>query len=94
MFVKEFELKVLEQQSLLALDVVLKVTPTIWWDAHTEGRNNWSQCRRLMQVDGSMDFSARNEWMKNFIHTLETLPNNWYLELEMCRETTRWEYLV
>jgi hypothetical protein len=29
--------------------------------------------------------------MHIFIHTLDTIPNNWYLELEMCRETIGWE---
>jgi hypothetical protein len=32
MLVKEFKLQVPRQQRLLALDVVLKVTPTRWWD--------------------------------------------------------------
>jgi hypothetical protein len=50
MFVKEFELQVPEQQRLLALDVVLKVTPARWWDAHREGMKDWSQCNRLMQI--------------------------------------------
>jgi hypothetical protein len=35
---------------LLALDVVLKVTPTRWWVAHREGMKDWSQCRRLMHA--------------------------------------------
>jgi hypothetical protein len=34
------------------------------------------------------------EWTHRFIHTLDTIPKNWYLELEMCRETTRWEELT
>jgi hypothetical protein len=34
------------------------------------------------------------EWMHKFIHTLDTIPKNWYLELEMHRETTRWEELI
>jgi hypothetical protein len=28
------------------------------------------------------------EWMHRFIHTLETVPKNWYLEIEVCRGTT------
>jgi hypothetical protein len=34
------------------------------------------------------------EWMHIFIHTLGTILKNWYLELEMRRETTRWEELA
>jgi hypothetical protein len=36
-FVKEFELQILEQQRLLALDVVLKATLAKWSVAHKEG---------------------------------------------------------
>jgi hypothetical protein len=50
MFVKTFELQVPEQQRLLALDVVLKVTPARWWVAHREGMKDWLQCNRLMQI--------------------------------------------
>jgi hypothetical protein len=30
----------------------------------------------------------KKEWTHRFIHTLETVPRNWYLELEVCRGTT------
>jgi hypothetical protein len=40
-FVKVFELQIPEQQILLALDVVLKATPTRWWDSHKEGIEYW-----------------------------------------------------
>jgi hypothetical protein len=30
----------------------------------------------------------RNEWIHKFIHTLDTIPKNWYLELEMHIDTT------
>jgi hypothetical protein len=29
-----------------------------------------------------------------FIHTLDTIPKNWFLELEMCRETTNWDQIT
>jgi hypothetical protein len=41
-----------------------------------------------------MEFSTENIMIHRFIHTLDTIPKNWYLELEMRRETTRWEELV
>jgi hypothetical protein len=50
LFVKEFELQVPEHQRMLALHGVLKETPSRWWDAHKERMEDWSQCRRLMQV--------------------------------------------
>jgi hypothetical protein len=36
----------------------------------------------------------KQEWMHRFIHTLETVPKNWYLELEVHRGTTDWEELT
>jgi hypothetical protein len=34
------------------------------------------------------DSILKKEWTHMFIHTLDTIPKNWYLELEMRRETT------
>jgi hypothetical protein len=36
----------------------------------------------------------RQEWTHFFVHTLETISNNWYLELEVRRETADWEELT
>jgi hypothetical protein len=36
----------------------------------------------------------KQEWMHRFIHTLETVPRNWYLELEVHRGTMNWEELI
>jgi hypothetical protein len=49
-FVTSFELQVPEKQRLLALYVVLKVTPTRWWSAHRDGVNKWSQCNKIMKI--------------------------------------------
>jgi hypothetical protein len=35
-FLTKYEEVVLENQRLLALDIALKATPTIWWGAHKE----------------------------------------------------------
>lgn len=35
----------------------------------------------------------REEWPHMFIHTLESIPNNWYTQLELQRETVSWEDL-
>jgi hypothetical protein len=32
--------------------------------------------------------------MHRFIHTLDMIPKNWLLELEMHRETTNWDELT
>jgi hypothetical protein len=36
----------------------------------------------------------RKEWTHLFVHTLDTILKNWYLELEVRRETTDWEELT
>jgi hypothetical protein len=49
-FINEFEMQILDQQRLLALDVALKVTSGRWWDVHKDGIRYWEQCKRLLQV--------------------------------------------
>jgi len=119
-FVKAFELHIPKQQRLLALDVVLKATPTRWWDSHKEGIKYWKQCKIIMQVrfGTEVEYIAqkyagvsdptnhiaqcrkiwslipKKEWMHRCIHKLDTIPKNWYLELEMCRETMNWDELT
>jgi hypothetical protein len=36
----------------------------------------------------------KHEWRHKFIHTLETVPKNWYLELEVRRGTIDWDELT
>ena len=35
----------------------------------------------------------RQDWTHLFVHTLDTIPKNWYLELEVRKETTNSEEL-
>jgi hypothetical protein len=46
------------------------------------------QCRNIWRS------IPKKEWMHMFIHTLDTIPKNWYLELEMHRETMNWDQLI
>lgn len=46
------------------------------------------QCRNIWSL------IPKKEWTHKFIHTLDTIPKNWYLELEMCKETTNWDQLI
>jgi hypothetical protein len=48
-FLMQYEDVVLESQRLLALDLSLKDTPTIWWCAHKETITYWYQCKRLLR---------------------------------------------
>lgn len=36
----------------------------------------------------------RDIWTHMFVHTLNTIPKNWYIQLEMRRETVSWEALT
>jgi hypothetical protein len=38
--------------------------------------------------------TPEKEWTHRFIHTLEMIPNNWYLELEMHRDVADWDYMT
>jgi len=33
-------------------------------------------------------------WTHLFVHALDTIPNNWYIELEVCIRTTVWEEMT
>jgi hypothetical protein len=33
------------------------------------------------------------EWPHHFIHTLEGIPTNWYVDQELCRGTAEWTIL-
>ena len=33
------------------------------------------------------------EWPHHFIHALEEIPTNWYIDQELRRETTNWTIL-
>jgi hypothetical protein len=47
-FVNGFELNIPKQQRLLSLDVALRENPSIWWETHKEGIDNWKHCKRMM----------------------------------------------
>jgi len=49
-FFVEFEDVFVEQQRLLDLDVSLREIPARWWDVHKNSIQEWSQCKRLMQI--------------------------------------------
>jgi hypothetical protein len=36
----------------------------------------------------------KQEWTHLFVHTLDTIPKNWYIELEVHKETRDWEELT
>ena len=40
------------------------------------------------------DISLRQEWIHKLIHTLEMIPRNWYMQVELRRVTVKWEELV
>jgi hypothetical protein len=48
----------------------------------------------LTQCTVTWSSVPKKEWMHLFVHTLDTIPKNWYIELEVHRGTTDWEYLT
>src|SRR5277367_1396628 len=36
----------------------------------------------------------RDEWVHLFIHTLDTVPRNWYTETKLCRGTITWPHMI
>lgn len=36
----------------------------------------------------------KDVWTHMFVHTLDTIPRNWYIQLELHRETITWEALT
>ena len=36
----------------------------------------------------------QDEWVHRFIHTLDTVPRNWYTETELHRGTTTWSLMT
>jgi hypothetical protein len=53
------------------------------WESDPTG--HVEQCRALWGL------VSATEWTHIFIHTLGTILKNWYLELEMHKETKIWE---
>jgi hypothetical protein len=47
-----------------------------------------AQCRKIWSS------ISNKEWMHKFIHTLDKIPMNRYLELEMHRETMDWDEMI
>jgi len=43
-FLNDYEEHVLENQRLLALDIALKSTRVIWWNAHKKNIRGWKKC--------------------------------------------------
>ena len=35
-----------------------------------------------------------DEWVHRFIHTLDTVPRNWYTETELRKGTTTWPLMI
>jgi hypothetical protein len=49
-FLTWYKNEVLEKKRILALDILLKETPTRWWGVHKEIVKYWYQCKRLLSI--------------------------------------------
>jgi hypothetical protein len=52
------------------------------------------QGRVIQQVMLRSVEPSRIHYQRQFIHTLDTISKNRYLEMEMCRETTNWDAMT
>jgi hypothetical protein len=50
--------------------------------------------KHVEQCKNRWSSTLKEETIHRFIHTLDTIPKNWYLELEMRREKTSWDKMV
>jgi len=48
----------------------------------------------LAQCEKTWKSIPGQEWTHRFIHTLDTIPKNQYLKLEMCIDIEEWEYIT
>jgi hypothetical protein len=74
----QYEEEVLENQRLLALDLSLKDTPTIWWGAHKETIIDWYQCKRLPRIRFGIEHIGNKQQKYDRLGTLEK-------HLEACK---------
>jgi len=51
-------------------------------------KDHAAQCKKVWES------IPRKEWTHKFICTLDIIPKNLYIELEMPRDTTKWEYIT
>lgn len=70
-FFIEFEVIVVEKQRLLALDISMKATLARWWATHKTHIQEWSQCKRLMQIR----FGEKSEYIVDK-YTRLTIPKD------------------
>jgi hypothetical protein len=63
-FLTNFELKVLEIQRLLVLDIALKETPACWWGTHKENIHDWYQCKILLCIRFGAE--QENKYMQKY----------------------------
>jgi hypothetical protein len=57
------------------------------YDGQGAPTKHLEKCRALWKMTPS------EEWPHHFVHTLEGIPTNWYIDQELCRGTTRWTIL-
>jgi hypothetical protein len=57
------------------------------YDGHGTPEEHLDKCRTLWRM------TPPEEWTNHFIHTLERITTNWYVDQELRRSTTEWTAL-
>ena len=55
---------------------------------------NSSPQEHLEKCYEAWKYVPRNEWVHRFVHTLEPIAKNWYVEAELHQDTVSWDCLV
>lgn len=66
----------------------INIEMEIKYDGQTNPREHIQLCTTTWKE------IPQQEWVHGFIHTLETIPKNWYLETNLRHGTVNWEDMV
>jgi len=77
-----------------------------WWGTHKDKFDEWRDYRRMTilwfghpNVQLTKKYDGRNDLRDHlvkwtiFCHTLDIIPMNWYLEMELYNGTVEWDIL-
>lgn len=69
----------------------------VWIDRYKYGDKNYGEInprKHIQLCTTTRKENPQQEWVHGFIHTLETIPKNWYLEMKLRHGTMNWEDMV
>ena len=62
---------------------------------HTERYDGWyDPGYHLIACQAMWNSIPKDEWVHDFFHMLDEMPQSWYVLVELCRDITTWEKLM